>query len=93
MKTRKYLNVVHSDVHGMHTDKYLYLDNYIHCLAVFKGWQMMVNVMAILQYGHTSIFSICVLPACLFIGRVYDVFTLLWSCECISSVIFDVDKL
>ena len=34
LKTRKYLNVVHSDVHGMHTDKYLYLDNYIHCLAL-----------------------------------------------------------
>lgn len=34
MKTRKYLNVVHSDVHGMHTNKCLYLDNYIHCLAL-----------------------------------------------------------
>lgn len=34
VKTRKYLNVVHSDVHDMHTDKCLYLDNYIHCLAL-----------------------------------------------------------
>ena len=34
MKTREYLNVVHSDVRGMHTDKYLSLDNYVHCLAL-----------------------------------------------------------
>lgn len=34
VKTRKYLNLVHSDVHDMHTDKFLYLDNYIHCLAL-----------------------------------------------------------
>ena len=34
VKTRKYLNAVHSDVHDMHTDKCLYLDNYIHCLAL-----------------------------------------------------------
>lgn len=34
VETRKYLIVVHSNVHGMHTDKCLYLDNYIHCFAL-----------------------------------------------------------